>query len=91
MAPTTVRLDAETDLVLRRLQHARRESRSAVIRNAIRHLAAAELADRAGAGPYQALAHLIGCVDSGGLHLSKRPGERFAHLLRERERARRPR
>jgi hypothetical protein len=37
------------------------------------------------------VAHLIGCVDSGGANLSQNTGEKFAKLLREKARARRSR
>jgi hypothetical protein len=38
--------------------------------------------------PYDLVAHLIGCVDSGGANLSQNTGEKFAKLLRESARAR---
>jgi len=41
--------------------------------------------------PYGLIAHLIGCVDTGGADLSRNPGERFAKLLREKAHARRSR
>ena len=41
--------------------------------------------------PYDLVAHLIGCVDSGGARLSENTGEKFAKLLREKARARRSR
>lgn len=31
--------------------------------------------------PYDAIRHLIGCVDSGGMKLSERTGEKFRNLL----------
>jgi hypothetical protein len=41
--------------------------------------------------PYDLVAHLIGCVDSGGARLSENTGEKFAKLLREKADARRSR
>ena len=41
--------------------------------------------------PFDLVAHLIGCVDSGGANLSQNTGEKFARLLREEARARRSR
>jgi hypothetical protein len=41
--------------------------------------------------PYDLVAHLIGCVDSGGANLSRNTGEKFSKLLREKANARRSR
>ena len=41
--------------------------------------------------PYDLVAYLIGCVDSGGANLSRDTGEKFSKLLREKANARRPR
>jgi len=89
--PLTVRLDLETERLVRRLIRQRRETKSQVIRAAIRTLAAQELRDEARTTPFEALKHLLGCVNSGGRHLSKRTGEQFTELLLERQRARRSR
>ena len=87
---TTVRLDAETEQLIRRLRRRRATTKSEVIREAIRQLASRELRVEA-PRPYDALKRLIGSVDSGGMHLSKGTGRQFAALLAERTRARRPR
>jgi len=39
----------------------------------------------------EAIAHLLGCADSGGARLSERTGRKFAELVQGRARARRPR
>ena len=88
---TTVRLDAETEQLIRRLRRRRATTKSEVIREAIRQLAARELRVEEAPRPYDAVKRLIGSVDSGGMHLSKGTGRQFAALLAERTRARRPR
>ena len=57
--PTSVRLDAETEALLRRLARERGSSKSDVIRDALHELAAGG-AVPAAAGPYVAIADLIG-------------------------------
>jgi len=88
---TTVRLDRDTERMLRQLTAMRRESKSQLIRRAIRSLADAELRADKPVTAHEALGRLIGRVDSHGAQLSKRTGERFTALLIERRRARRSR
>ena len=88
---TTVRLDAETEQLIRRLRRRRATTKSEVIREAIRQLAARELRVEETPRPYDAVKRLIGSVDSGGMHLSKGTGQQLAALLAEKKRARRPR
>ena len=59
--PTSVRLDAETEALLRRLARERGASKSDVIRDALQELAAASDAGEA-AGPYTRIADLLGIV-----------------------------
>lgn len=87
----TVRLDPETAALIMRLRRRRNATKSEVIREAIRELAARELRVSEPTRPYEAVKRLVGSVDSGGRHLSKRTGEQFASLLAERRRARRSR
>ncbi len=87
----SLRLDLETERLVNRLARARRQTKSDVIREALRALAREESTPRSGPTVYDALAHHIGCFDSGGLNLSSRTGQRFAALLAERTRGRRPR
>ena len=89
--PTAVRLDQDTERMLRELAAKRRESKSQLIRRAIRQLADAELRADEPATAHEALAQLIGRVDSHGAQLSKRTGRRFTTLLIDRQRARRSR
>ena len=89
---TTVRLDAETEQLIRRLRRRRATTQSEVIREAIRQLASRELRGEEAPRPYDAVKRLIGSVDSGGVHLSKATGQQLAAMLAERRtRARRPR
>ena len=88
---TTVRLDAETEELIRRLRRRRATTKSEVIREAIRQLASRELRGEEAPRPYDAVKRLIGSVDSGGMRLAKGTGQRLAILLAERTRARRPR
>ena len=89
---TTVRLDAETEQLIRRLRRRRATTKSEVIREAIRQLASRELRVEEAQRPNDTVKRLIGSVDSGGLHLSKATGQQLAAMLAERRtRARRPR
>ena len=83
---TTVRLDAETEQLIRRLRRRRATTKSEVIREAIRQLASRELRVEKASRPYDAVKRLIGSVDSGGMYLSKGTGPQFAALLAERAR-----
>jgi Arc/MetJ-type ribon-helix-helix transcriptional regulator len=89
--PLSVRLDQKTESLLGRLARSRRQTKSEVIRDAIGVLAKQEEKGGAKKRPYDLVAHLIGCVDSGGANLSQNTGEKFAKLLREKARARRSR
>jgi Arc/MetJ-type ribon-helix-helix transcriptional regulator len=87
--PVSVRLDAKTESLIGRLARKRRQTKSEVIRDAIGVLAKQEEKSTEKKRPYDLVAHLIGCVDSRGANLSQNTGEKFAKLLRERDRARR--
>lgn len=90
--PTSVRLDARTERLIRRLAKRRGRTKSELIRMAIEALAreAAEAEARAGGlSAYDRVAHVIGVADSGGAALSERTGERFRDILIKRARGRR--
>ncbi len=87
----SVRVDAETTAAIERLARQRRSTKSQVIREAVAALAERERNGARGPSPYDAIPHLIGCYDSGGLRLSEHTGEKFAVRLREQRRARRAR
>lgn len=87
--PMSVRLDARTERLVDRLAKAKRQTKSEVVREAIAILARRAAGAQAARRPYDAIAHLIGCADSGGAVLSERTGEKFRSLLQGRGRARR--
>ena len=89
--PLSVRLDAKTERLVNRLARTRGQTKSEVIREAIVDLAQRDVIGKEGRRPYDAVAHLIGCVDSGGAKLSEKTGERFIALVRDKARARRSR
>src|SRR5207247_634758 len=87
----TLRLDPDTERLVNRLPRPRGQTKSAALREALRALAREQAAARSGPTVYDAIAHHIGCFDSGGLNLSAKTGRRFAVLLAERKRERRSR
>ncbi|MBI2361709.1 MAG: ribbon-helix-helix protein, CopG family [Deltaproteobacteria bacterium] len=89
--PLSVRLDPGTERLVERLARQRNQTKSEVIRDALGILAQQEKDAAKKKRPYDLIAHLIGCVDSGGTNLSEKTGEKFAKLLREKADARRSR
>ncbi len=79
--PTTVRLDPETESMIKRLARKTGRTKSQVIRDAIRVLAKSEDGGKATGGPYEAFSHVIGCASGGPSDLSERTGEKFSKLL----------
>lgn len=88
--PMSVRLDGETERLVSRLARERKRTKSEVVREAITTLARQQAEDKR-SSPYETIAHLLGCADSGGARLSERTGRKFARLVRERARGRRSR
>lgn len=82
MSALSVRVDPSTAAFLDRLARESGRNKSDVVREALEALRKRG-ARRAAVPPAEAMAHLIGCWDSGGKRLSERTGERFAQLLRE--------
>jgi predicted transcriptional regulator len=85
--PITVRLDPETESLIKRLAKKTGRTKSQVIRDAIRALVRSEAATGERGTPYEAIAHLIGCASGGPKDLSERTGEKFRKLLLERARS----
>jgi Arc/MetJ-type ribon-helix-helix transcriptional regulator len=83
----TVRLDVNTETILKRLTLQRGQSKSEVIRDAISRLAE-QPGERVSA--LQRLRPFVGLVDSGGRQLSERTGRKLRELLERKRRARRP-
>ena len=86
--PMSVRLDRETEALIRRMARLAGRSRSWVVREAVAAYASAAPRTRL---PYEALAAFIGAGRTGLHDLSERTGERFAELVRTKARARRTR
>ena len=83
--PTSVRLDPRSEALVRRLARAKRLSKSEVIREAIRQFAD-ELPEEGDAGPFQAMADLIGVARGGPRDLSRRSSAAFRERLRAKHR-----
>ena len=83
--PTSVRLDAKTEGLVRGLARKTGRSKSQVIRDAIAQLARSAEA-RPAQTPYEAMKHLIGSIRGGPPNLSERTGEKFRQLLLARRR-----
>jgi hypothetical protein len=81
--PTSVRLDPKTNRAIARLAKRRGQTKSEVVREAIGVLAQQNRAWEQAKRPYDLIAHLIGCVDTGGASLSEKTGEKLATLLRQ--------
>lgn len=86
--PTSVRLDRDTEALLRRMARTAGKSKSWVVREAVAAYAAVAVAQRP---PAEALAPFIGAGDTGRTDLSADTGERYRDLLRAQDRARRAR
>lgn len=84
--PTSVRLDAKTESLVKRLARRKGQTKSEVIREALLAFARSEDNAKPQKTVYETLAHLIGCVKGGPKELSERTGEKFHALLLERKR-----
>lgn len=79
--PTSVRLDRETESLLRRLAQRYAASRSQIIRRAIARLAREEGLHDEPLRPYDLVQDLVGCAKGGPPDLSEETGRRFAEGL----------
>jgi hypothetical protein len=86
MMPTSVRLDPETEALLRKMARAAGKSKSWVVREAVAAYAAATT--RVLRRPYDALAPFIGVGTTGSATRSERTGAQFTAIVRARARAR---
>jgi len=89
--PLSLRLDPATEQLVNKLARSRGQTKSEVLREAVRALSREHATARSGPSLFDAIAHHIGCFDSGGMNLSVRTGPRFAKLVAERARGRRAR
>ena len=88
--PTSVRLDTQTEALIRRLTREQKRSKSDIIRDALQMLAHTESEQKTGRTHYETVKHLIGISDSGGQHLSQQTGKRFTEQLLRKRHERRP-
>ncbi|MCL6640316.1 MAG: ribbon-helix-helix protein, CopG family [Candidatus Rokubacteria bacterium] len=79
--PTSVRLDAKTERLVRALARRTGRTRSQVIREAIHRLAAEDAGPRSAATAFELWRDAVGCVEGGPPDLSERTGERLRALL----------
>ena len=90
--PLSVRLDPRTESVVRRLARRHKQTRSAVVREAIAAYARDEAAHPPEpSSPWQAIQHLVGVANSHDGRLSRDTGDGFRALVRKKARARRSR
>ncbi|MGH7836990.1 MAG: ribbon-helix-helix protein, CopG family [Steroidobacteraceae bacterium] len=82
MSALNVRVTSETAAFLERVARQTGRTKSEVVRQALEALRR-KATGTSTTPPAKALAHLIGCWDSGGLRLSERTGSQFARILRE--------
>lgn len=84
--PTSVRLDPETESLLKRLARVSGRSKSEVIREALHRLS--EEAQRSGKQEdlYHSIADLVGITDHGPEHLAREHKKRFQEKLKGRRR-----
>ena len=80
--PTSVRLDPETETLLRRLARASGRTKSEVIREALHRLAAETAKLNEPQSLYDAMEDLVGIADDGPEDLAERHKERFREKLR---------
>lgn len=82
--PTSVRLDPETEALLRQLARSSGRTKSEVIRDALHRMANStrEIAEPASA--YEAIADLVGIADDGPEDLARQHKRRFRERLHRR-------
>ena len=84
--PTSVRLDPETEALLKRLAHSSGRSKSEVIREALHRLAEEARSSRRQERLYHVIADLVGVADGGPADLAREHKKRFREKLNNRRR-----
>ena len=90
--PFSLRLDPDTEAIIRRLSAATGRSKSAVVREAVAQYAP-DLgeASAGGTSAFDRLEPFLGTVGTGGAHRSQQTHTKYRELLRRKHRARRSR
>ena len=79
--PTSVRLDAETEALLRRLAHLSGRTKSDVLREAVVRLSREHEALSPADGPYALISDLVGIARGGPDDLARRHKQAFREKL----------
>lgn len=79
--PTSVRLDPETEALLRRLARSSGRTKSEVIREALHRMAAAGAEAAEPESLYRAIEDLVGIADNGPEDLAEQHKKRFREKL----------
>jgi hypothetical protein len=90
--PFSLRLDPETEAIIRRLSVGTARSKSQVVRDAVAHYAAERHLPAAGEqSTFTRLKAFIGTISTGGANYSKNTHRKYRDLIRQKHRARRAR
>jgi hypothetical protein len=90
--PFSLRLDPETEAIIRRLSVGTARSKSQVVRDAVAHYAAERhLPDAGEQSTFARLKAFIGTIRTGGANYSKNTHRKYRDLIRQKHRARRAR
>lgn len=84
--PTSVRLDPETEALLKRLAHNSGRSKSEVIREALHRLSEEAQRSAKQEGLYHSIADLVGVADHGPEDFARQHKKRFREKLSRRRR-----
>jgi predicted DNA-binding protein len=79
--PTSVRLDPETEALLRRLARSSGRTKSEIIREALQRMAAASAEAAESESLYQAIEDLVGIAHNGPEDLAEQHKSRFREKL----------
>ena len=84
--PTSVRLDTETDTLLRRLARTSGRTKSDILREAVVRLAEEQEASSSADSPYALISDLVGIVGGGPPDMARRHKQAFRESLSNRAR-----
>jgi len=84
--PTSVRLDPDTEALLKRLARRSGRSKSEVLREALHRMAAEPAAANENGGPYSLIPDLIGVVSNGPAGLAREHKKAYRDALAKKHR-----